>query len=106
MSLHSGAQICRMALEGEQKALNSGNAGSTQALPASGSGLVSQASVCTTTEEPNRGPTLQDEAVTPTKRFPGWLWSDVIPLSGVTAIVGGAAYSSGCDKSRCNSLSR
>ena len=90
VSLHSGAQICRMALEGEQKALNSGNAGSTQALPASGSGLVSQASVYTTTEEPNRGPTLQDEAVTAAKRFPGWLWRDVIPLSGVTAIVGGA----------------
>jgi hypothetical protein len=39
----------------------------------------------------NRGPTLQDEAVTATKRFPTWLWRDVVPLSGVTAIVGGAA---------------
>jgi hypothetical protein len=87
VSLHSAAQICRMPPEGQQNA-NTGNLRRTHVLPASGSGLLSQASVYTTTEEPNhRGP-LQDEAP---KHFPAWLWGDVIPLAGVTAIVGGAS---------------
>ena len=93
VSLHSAAQICRMPLERQQGTPKYDRPGSSPALPDSGSGPVSQSSVDTAPRDPNGRPTLKDEAgaATSTKRFPGWIWPDVIPQSGVTVIVGGAA---------------
>ena len=93
VSLLAGAQISRMPQQGQQGTLKYNRPGSSLALPDSGSGPGSQSSVNTTPRDPNGRPTLKDEAAaaTSTKRFPGWIWGDVIPQSGVTVIVGGAA---------------
>ncbi len=71
VSLLAGTQISRMP---QQRALKFNRPGSSLALPDSGS-----------------GPGSQSSAATSTRRFPGWIWGDVIPQSGVTVIVGGAA---------------
>ena len=93
VSLFAGAQISRMQQKGQQNALKYDGAGRSLALPDSGSGPGSQSSVNTAPRDPNGRPTPKDEAAAPTstKRFPGWIWGDVIPQSGVTVIVGGAA---------------
>jgi len=93
VSLLAGTQISRMQQKGQQGTLKYDRPGSSLALPDSGPGPGSQSSVNTAPRDPNGRPTPKDEAAAPTstKRFPGWIWGDVIPQSGVTVIVGGAA---------------
>jgi hypothetical protein len=90
VSLFAGEQISGLPQQEQQNALKYGGAGSTLALPENGF-TPSQTSLVTSPAKTNDRPTQGDETATPTKRFPGWLWGDFIPLSGVTVIVGGAA---------------
>jgi hypothetical protein len=90
VSLSAGEQISQLPPPEQQNALKYGGAGSAPALPDNRS-MPSQSSLVAVPTEANGSLTHQDEAATSTKRFPGWLWGDFIPRSGVTVIVGGAA---------------
>jgi hypothetical protein len=91
VSVSAAVEIIRVPKQEQGNAAQYGDLGTSLALPDSGSELVSQSSLITAPAEANSRSTHQDETATSTKRFPGWLWGDVIPRSSVTVIVGGAA---------------
>jgi hypothetical protein len=91
VSVWAAAQIIRVPKQEQGNAAQYGGLGTSLALPDNGSMPASQSSLITAPTEANDRPTLGDETATSAKRFPGWIWDDVIPRSGVTVIVGGAA---------------
>ena len=85
VSLFAGASISHMPQQQQLAALQVVSASSV-ALTDNGS--VSASLITTFEGQQDRAPELNHPNV---PVFPGWVWNDVIPLSGVTVIVGGAA---------------
>jgi hypothetical protein len=91
MSINA-ALNCSTPPKAKQNALHDGD--SALPSPDEGSSSLLQSSVKVTSAQPGNRPTQQDGSIASNERFSGWLWNDIIPLSGVTVIAGGAATTS------------
>jgi AAA domain len=86
VSLLAGAQISRTPPEQQRHDLELGGASS---VASTDSGSMPPPPIRSPEESNDR---RADQDASPTGQIcPGWVWNDIIPLSGVTAIIGGAA---------------